>query len=220
MYPTDEPETIIIITGVYIPPKRTKDLTLQKLKKLEKGNRDKIKRSEIIPSHIIGGDFNTTSWQELFHEWTQERGIRELTDPGQPTITTGGSIDKFLLIPGDFVPENLFPPEPDEGGERGDIAAEMHYPVYVWQNVTLCSHYSIFLKIPASKRYQTCKKSSNMQVESLTEEQWGEKDEEIGRKLKEQLPLNKWEESNRNPDHLYNKLEKIIKLSKRPLPQV
>ena len=109
VYPTSEQESVIKITGVYISPENTKRLTHQDLAKVCVTEGDEF--TGIAPSHIIGGDFNTTSWLEKYQEWTQEQELRELLDPTKETITTGGRIDKFLLPPGHYIPLNFLPPE-------------------------------------------------------------------------------------------------------------
>ena len=76
-------------------------------------------------SRILGGDFNATSWPELFYEWTQEQGIWELVDPSIPTITSGGKRDKLLLAPVLYAPPDPMRREDTEGGVGGGHVAAL-----------------------------------------------------------------------------------------------
>ena len=105
LYPTDKQETVMRPTGVYISPKRTSRLTLDKLAKLSRLGAPE-KQSE-AQQHLLAGDFNTTSWTHLFHEWTQEEGLWELVRPEQPTNATGGRIDKCIYAPGPYIPSTF-----------------------------------------------------------------------------------------------------------------
>ena len=50
-----------------------------------------------------------------------------LVQPAEPTFNAGGSIDKFLLVPRDYAPEDFLPPEL---GVVEDDAATPHYPAH------------------------------------------------------------------------------------------
>ena len=133
-----------IITGVYISPNNTKNLTSKTLAHLSKTEMDVA--TGLIPSHIFGGDFNTSSWPETYHEWIQEKGIWELVDPGLPTTTTGGCVDKFQCAPGHYFPVNFLPSEQAGEVEGRESTGPPFYPASIWRDVSLCAHYSAFLK--------------------------------------------------------------------------
>ena len=64
---------------------------------------------EDVP-HLLVGDFNTSSWGQLFAEWVNTQGLRELVDPEVPTYAMGSAIDKMLFLPGFYIPSSLLPP--------------------------------------------------------------------------------------------------------------
>ena len=98
LFPTDSPVTAIRVSGVYMPPSRTKDLSLTELQTLSRAVENPAV-GDAYP-HLIAGDFNSTSWMALFTEWTQSEGLVELLHPELPTFAMGTSIDKFVFVPG------------------------------------------------------------------------------------------------------------------------
>ena len=62
LFPTTSPLSTILLTGIYIPPKVTKDIKLPLLLDLSRqiGNRE----GGITMSRVLAGDFNTTSGVE------------------------------------------------------------------------------------------------------------------------------------------------------------
>ena len=66
LFPKKNPNNRIRITGVYISPARTKDLSLDDLLKLSAP--DVEESTQRVTSHLLLGDFNVTSWNDLFAE--------------------------------------------------------------------------------------------------------------------------------------------------------
>ena len=120
--PTDDPDTMLQIAGVYIPPSQTSHLTMERLLQLSRSPR-RADASDHAPC-ILAGDFNTTKWTPLFSEWLQEGGLISLVDPDVPTYALGTSIDKVLFLPGHYIPSTFLPPGEqkldDDGGQWGD----------------------------------------------------------------------------------------------------
>ena len=51
-------------------------------------------------NHISCGYFNLTKWEGEFARWTYATGMWELSDPQIPTLPSGNTVDRFLLLPG------------------------------------------------------------------------------------------------------------------------
>ena len=109
-FPTEDPSTELRITGVYIPPSQVNSLTIDSLMRLVAPTMG-VATGDVVPQ-LLGGDFNTTEWGSPFYEWTQEAGMQELVDPEVPTFALGSSLDKFLFVPGHYVPSTFLPSEP------------------------------------------------------------------------------------------------------------
>ena len=107
LYPTKDPITAICISAVYLPPRGAKKIKMDMLHKLSEAVVDKDTNA-VLP-HIFAGDFNTTGWQRLYEEWLQEQGIMDLMNPQVPTYAGGSAIDKFLFMPGEYIPSTLLP---------------------------------------------------------------------------------------------------------------
>ena len=211
LYPTDQQETAIKITGVYISPKRTRALTAKKFAKLSKASINN--KTGEIQQHLLVGDFNTTSWTSLFHEWTQEEGIWKLVNPELPTISTGGCIDKFLYVPGPYIPSTFFPTdgiEPESMGEDTG-AEESHFPADIWKTVQLSTHYAVHLRLPADSLHIPARGPPTINIKNLEEEEWVAKNREMQDLLEKDLPLARDTHISRNLEHFYNKLEWCIK---------
>ena len=81
--------------------------------------------------HLIGGDFNVTSWQAQFAEWVQEAGAMELLDPEIPTNALGSALDKFQFVPGFYVPSTFLPPRAGGPHEEEGMLDSPYYPASV-----------------------------------------------------------------------------------------
>ena len=81
----------MVITGIYVQPKRTKEIALDLLKTICGLLHDVATQNQV--SRKIMGDFNVTSRSETYGEWRGEMGLWELHDPDKPTYTTGASLE-------------------------------------------------------------------------------------------------------------------------------
>ena len=211
LFPTTSPQSTILITGIYIPPKATKEVTMPLL--LNLGRSVKNETADMTFSRVIAGDFNTTSWGDLFEEWSLEMGIWQLNDPGVPTINTLSSIDKILFVPGGYIPSTFLPPDFQESGAhtRGD---EILYPATVLPQCAISDHYPIALPIPCDGE-ESFKTSRRLKLDSLTEMEWEERNETVEEALRSNQETLSNAIRNKNVDHFYNKLEAIIRTAFR-----
>ena len=107
LFPTEDPETEMRVSGIYIPPSQTSSLTQQLLGEMGATTRGRA-TGEDVP-HLLVGDLNTNSWGQLYAEWIGTQGLQELVDPEIPTFALGSSIDKILFLLGFYVPSPLLP---------------------------------------------------------------------------------------------------------------
>ena len=115
LYLKDSPVPAIRVSGVYIPPSKTKDLDLALMMKLS----DPIEAPAAgdFPPHLMAGDSNTTNWDTQNLYQAQGGGIIDHLDPDLPTYALGTSIDEILCVPGFHFPSALLPPSTlQEGG--------------------------------------------------------------------------------------------------------
>ena len=177
LFPTDDPATAIRVSGVYIPPTRGRALTMGRLQKMT-APLAASQGGDVVP-HLLGGDFNITSWPGLFEEWLQEDGIWELTDPVAPTFASGSAIDKFLFVPGAYIPSTLLPSGvAGELSERGDDEA-LFYPADVLMCTHMSDHLPIILPLPCDEEERPSANSKKIRVAGLSDETWGERNDEL-----------------------------------------
>ena len=127
--------------------------------------------------HLLIGDFNTTSWGDLYQEWVQEEGLWELVNPTQPTITTGGCIDKYLYVPGQHIPTTFLQTHGEElGGATYNINSEEHYyPAEVRMDISLSAHYGVLLELPADPVQRPNREPPKILIKDIDEEGWEDK---------------------------------------------
>ena len=188
LYPTDSLVTAIRISGVYIPPSGVGDLDLRLLRRLSAPCENPAV-SDAFP-HLLAGDFNNTGWEAGYTEWTQEEGIIELLNPTVPTFAMGTSIDKFLFIPGFYFPSTFLPVgDPAEsGGEGGDGGGVPYFPASVVCYPHFSDHSPIVVSIPCEVETVVYKGVKRIRVDSLTEEDWVERDKDLGARLEARMP--------------------------------
>ena len=116
LYPTTDPRTAVQITGVYISPSHTHQLRLEQLQNLNCAHIDQ--KLEDSPPLLLAGDFNATSWSMLYMDWLQEEGLNEMVNPEKPTYALGSAIDKFIFLPGYYVPSTFLPTEAPDLAHR------------------------------------------------------------------------------------------------------
>ena len=132
IFPTENPITALRVTGVYIPPGGVATIKMETLKRLSAPGAEE-NTEETLP-HIIGGDFNTTGWKRMYEEWLQTEGVFDLVDPQVPTYAGGTAIDKFLFVPGAYVPSTLLPTSYGAEPNPEHYVDAPHYPAEVKQD--------------------------------------------------------------------------------------
>ena len=177
LYPPGGAVSRIKITGIYISPDNTKELTLETLQRLSALNTE-TGESVLMP-HLMIGDLNTTSWGDLFDEWCGEMSLWLISDPEVPTHNGGGVLDRILFFPGDYMPAAVFPmgdyrQDEEDDRRRGDL----HYPALVFPELALSDHYPTVLTLPCDCR-KNLHKHSRITIEGLTDEQWSNKNAEL-----------------------------------------
>ena len=110
--PTQDPRDAIRITGVYISPNNTKNATLRMLQDCRAAVQGGKRSGDGKQTHLLIGDFNPPSWEELMMEWCGEDGLWELTNPNIPTHNAGNALDRILLMVGESIPDTFLPNDP------------------------------------------------------------------------------------------------------------
>ena len=136
----------------------------------------------------MGGDFNTTSWMPLHEEWLQEAGVIVLIDPSTPTYSRGTAIDKYLFVPGTYLPSSLLPPAAESHTEITNYVDSPHYPAEIIEYTQLSGHFPILLPVPCDAAPQSNPKDKCIRSEGLTEETWTERNMEFARVLEDKWP--------------------------------
>ena len=153
MFPTEDPRTEVRITGIYISPAHTKELTLETLEKM--GSTAKgVVTGEDVP-HLLIGALNTSSWKQLYSEWVGTQGLHELVDPDIPTYAMGPSIDKILFLPGFYIPSSLLPPGDGRFLARETLWERPYFPAAVLDYPMFSDHSPVM--VPLSSDAQTKK---------------------------------------------------------------
>ena len=113
VYPTHATGYTICLTGIYVPP--SAEATPQMLMPLVAPQKFLQTATTPNPTHLVVGDLNPNSWKhkdrDLYHEWISEAGFIEHSHPELPTYKTGSILDKFLLYPGDYTPDEWLGPQ-------------------------------------------------------------------------------------------------------------
>ena len=172
---------IIAITGIYIPPGKTNEITQEGLDSLSLP----IQSQEAAAAfpHVITGDLNTRTWEPLYEEWCTQLGIWDLSDPTEPTYTAGSTLDRMLFIPGEYIPSTFTQPLHEEGMEEERLETH-YYPAAVLPESAISDHYPILLSIPAEID-PSVPPDRKYALDDLTDEQWMEHDEKLGELIAE-----------------------------------
>ena len=154
LYPTGEETHQIRITGVYFPPSTSQPTTQSWVSPLTDEDNQSYLPDGSVVNHLIVGDVNQNSWQggndHCYHEWMQEVGAWELSDPIRPTHEKGSALDKFILLPGGDIPDAFLQPHSDHlEGEIGGWG-ETFYPAVSFPDKCIADHHPLLLAIPCS----------------------------------------------------------------------
>ena len=96
LYPTEDEDYQVRLTGLYIPPSAAKTADgLDALANDASQTKDKEGKSL---SHLMVGDFNPNCWKgdsdAPFREWVANEGLWELSNPREATYVTGPTFAK------------------------------------------------------------------------------------------------------------------------------
>ena len=182
LYPTGEEDYALKVTGVYLPPPPTLTVEPHMLSFLTDLEQQEVYQTGGNISHLIVGDFNQHSWKggndSLYHEWIAETGMWELSDPAKATHQQGSALDKYLLLPGRDIPENLLPWGVDQGDEVIEDLSEEYYPAYTFPFRCIADHHPVLLTIPG-KEEQKRPVQKQLKIKQLTPEEWEGRNERM-----------------------------------------
>ena len=178
LYPTEEDTYQIRITGVYVPPSAEARSEMTEAP-LERDYHIRGQGSGLA-SDFLAGDFNPNTWKggggKLSHEWLAESGLCELSNPALPTFETGSVLDKFLLLPGDGIPDKWLP---DGGWEEhlaggGNPEAEgPDYPAAPFPSPWIADHHPVMPGMAGAKEMAPRQSGQvhKYQIHNLTKEE-------------------------------------------------
>ena len=168
LYKSEEPAAALLISGTYVPPKKTAKLTPEELGQLST-NIENLSANAPYP-HIVVGDFNTTSWMQLFNEWCQTKGIWYLNDPCVSTIDTGSSIDEFLVIPGSYIPPTFLQGE-GVCGQGGVGGVTDQFPAATIPELAISDPFPILRLLPCDIEQQAFT-NNKLDLAEMPREDW------------------------------------------------
>ena len=190
LYPTKEESYGIRLTGLYVPP--SAEATPEMMTKVTQPCAEDAKGKL---SQVIIGDLNPNTWKGghkgRYIEWLSEAGLWELSDPDLPTFENNTVIDKFLLCPGEEVPEGWF--ITTQSGSQGWNAEEegdemLHYPAITFPNRWVADHHPVMLGLMGQEEESEggTEERYKLRIKDFTKEKWEEKNEEMLTFLEEQ----------------------------------
>ena len=182
VYPTHETGYTICLTGIYVPP--SAEATPQMLMPLVAPQKFLQTAATPNPTHLVVGDLNPNSWKrkdcDLYHEWINEAGFIELSHPEHPTYKTGSILDKFLLYPGDYTPDEWLGPQGQYIEPRDhhiiDLSDE-YYPARTFPEPWIDDHHPVLLSFRGAENPapSTTEQKVRIKVRDLTQEEWESK---------------------------------------------
>ena len=174
--PTNDPAERIRLTGVYIPPRHTAQLTPDILLKCSKVAKtpQTAKNDDELP-HLIMGDFNPPGWNNLLEEWCGVEGLWNLANAEIPTCNAGNSVGRVLFITGGHIPHTPLPPASNEEKDAEDSESELFYPARVIPGLAFSDHYPLVLAILCALT-KPSGAAERLFLDGLTGEDWMEKD--------------------------------------------
>ena len=160
-------------TGVYVPPKQTPNLDMDQL--TTRSAVGKTPGGGGSAPHLITGDFNAPSWEDLLEEWCGEEGMWKLPDPMVPTHKAGNNLNRAPFKTGVYAPETFLPagetadhPKVDEG------QSGIFFPAGAITEQAISDHFPAVIAAPRALARPT-PNAQRLLVEKLAAEQWEEK---------------------------------------------
>ena len=209
LFPTDDPRTAIIITGVYISPANTGLLSRTWIGALSAP----IVREETRTDypHLIAGDFDVTTWQSMYDEWIQESGAQELLNPETPTFALGSTLDRMLFVPGSYIPPTFLAPGDSRFQRRDGAMDTPYYPAVVIEFPRLSDHSPVLLPLPCDTQDRVGQVAHRIRIGGLSDEEWQERGESLREIMEKQLPLGTLGQPVRNIHRYYGSIQNAIK---------
>ena len=142
---TEDPQTEMRISGIYISPLNAELLTMEMLKAVGRTTKGQA-TDEDVPDLLIG-DLNTRSWGQLYAEWTHSQGLQELVDPDIPTFALGSPIAKMLFLPGFYIPSSFLLPGSSRLQAASDLWEAPRFPSVVLDYPMFSDHSPIMVPL-------------------------------------------------------------------------
>ena len=142
----------------------------------------------------------------MYEEWLQAGSIMELVNPEAPTFATGSALDKFLFVPGSYIPSTFLPRSAVTeltGRETEDCP---YYPADVLLCTHMSDHHPIILPIPCDEVDHPARSSLKIRVSGLSEAEWEARDATLKSSLETAWP----EETLTHPVVNINRLHRSI----------
>ena len=210
LFPTEDPQTEMRLTGLYVSPSNTSQITMSMLEELGATRRGRC-TGEDVP-HLLIGDFNTTSWGQLFAEWVGKQGMQELVDPAIPTYALGSSIDKMLFLPGYYVPSSLLPPGSARLEDHAEKGVEPFFPAVVLDYPMFSDHSPVMVPISSDAKKGGGDGDRSFRVGNMGEEDWQDREKELSGVLAQRLPEGATgREKDFNTGHYYELVARAIR---------
>ena len=188
LYPTKDERYPIRVTGLYVPPSAEADPEL-----LAEVTQPCVEDRDGQISQLIVGDLNTNTWRggcsDKYYEWLSEAGLWELSDPDLPTFKSNTVIDKFLLRPGEIIPEEwIISTRLGDASDdmEGDVDEEVRYPVVTFPCQWVADHHPQMMILREQREDESGpgKHDGNkLRIKDLTREDWDAKNEEMTKYL-------------------------------------
>ena len=147
LYPTKDDQYPVRLTGIYIPQ------SAEATPELLAGVTQPCAEDQDGPiSQLVIGDHNANTWQggcsDKYYEWLSEAGLWELSDPDLPTFMSNAVIDKFLLNPGDEIPEEWIINTQlgeERDGKDGELEEEVQFPAVTFPCQWVADHHPLMM---------------------------------------------------------------------------
>ena len=207
LYPLYDAGSALLVSGVYCPPKLTSQIDLGCLCEYSRMIVDDATQVEL--SHIMTGDYNTTSWLDTFNEWCLEEGGWLLSNPSVPTRSTGTVIDRAILFPGHYIPSTFIQRDAEEEVDPDPLGSS-YYPAHVAPEMAVADHYPLVIPIPCDVQQEHFH-TRKLDIGALSDEDWEACDTETASLLIQhgEFLREAWESD--NLDRYCVKIEQILR---------
>ena len=109
--------------------------------------------------------------------------IMELVNPEAPTAATGSALDKFLFVPGSYMPSTFLPQSAVNELTADEAGGCPLFPVDVLLRTHMSDHHPITLPIPCDGVDHPSRSSQKIRAFGLTDAMWDERDATLASSL-------------------------------------